>query len=122
MALTAEERVRAAEDAVEQLRDGLARVGVVLPSLRIDPLTCGGHVLYSLVDLGRCNMDMALRLVAVLAGAYSPEGAVPGVVPGAALVPVTTPHEFASGCGGREGQPHYGGCRQGEGYGVPPRP
>ncbi|MCX5387882.1 hypothetical protein [Streptomyces sp. NBC_00083] len=72
MALTAEERVRAAEDAVEQLRDGLARVGVMLPSLRIDPLTCTGHVLYPLMDLGRCNMDMALRLVAVLAGTYGP--------------------------------------------------
>ncbi|MGW2864064.1 hypothetical protein [Streptomyces sp. NPDC001205] len=77
MALTAEERVRAAEDAVEQLREVLARVGVVLPSLRIDPLTCAGHVLYPLVDLGRCNLDMALRLVSVLAGTYSAEGAPP---------------------------------------------
>ncbi|MFG2721386.1 hypothetical protein ACGFW5_24270 [Streptomyces sp. NPDC048416] len=73
--MTAEERVRAVEDAIEQLREGLGRVGVVLPSLRIDPLTCAGHVLYPLVDLGRCNMDMALRLVAVLAGTYSAEGA-----------------------------------------------
>ncbi|MGW8332188.1 hypothetical protein ACWGLE_30310 [Streptomyces sp. NPDC055897] len=77
MALTAMERVRAAEDAVEQLRTELGRAGVVLPSLRIDPLTCGGHVLFPLVDLGRCNMDMALRLVAVLAGTYSAEGAPP---------------------------------------------
>ncbi|WP_063801943.1 hypothetical protein [Streptomyces sp. WM6378] len=75
MALTAVERVRAAEDAVEQLREELARAGVVLPSLRIDPLTCSGHVLFPLVDLGRCNLDMALRLVAVLSGAYGPEGA-----------------------------------------------
>ncbi|MGW2818871.1 hypothetical protein [Streptomyces sp. NPDC001415] len=76
MGLTAEERVRATEVAVEQLREGLAGVGVVLPSLRIDPLTCAGHVLYPLVDLGRCNLDMALRLVAVLAGTYnSTEGA-----------------------------------------------
>ncbi|GAA4096446.1 hypothetical protein GCM10022284_37900 [Streptomyces hundungensis] len=69
--------MRAAEEAVEQLRTELGRAGVVLPSLRIDPLTCGGHVLFPLVDLGRCNMDMALRLVAVLAGTYSAEGAPP---------------------------------------------
>lgn len=78
MALTAEERVRATEDAVEQLREGLARVGVVLPSLRIDPLTCAGHVLYPLVDLGRCNLDMALRLIAVLAKTYGPEADASG--------------------------------------------
>ncbi|MFI6686208.1 hypothetical protein [Streptomyces sp. NPDC050485] len=66
MALTAMERVRAVEVAVEQLREGLARAGVVLPSLRIDPLTCAGEVLFPLVDLGRCNLDMALRLAAVL--------------------------------------------------------
>ncbi|MEU3502328.1 hypothetical protein ABZ726_16710 [Streptomyces hundungensis] len=77
MALTAMERIRAAEEAVEQLRTELDRAGVVLPSLRIDPLTCGGHVLFPLVDLGRCNMDMALRLVAVLAGTYSGEGVPP---------------------------------------------
>ncbi|MFI6055823.1 hypothetical protein ACIBCO_37820 [Streptomyces violascens] len=75
MALTAVERVRATEAAVEQLREELARAGVVLPSLRIDPLTCAGHVLFPLVDLGRCNLDMALRLVAVLSGAYGPDGA-----------------------------------------------
>jgi hypothetical protein len=68
MALTAEERVRAVEDAVRQLREGLERAGVTLPSLRMDPLTASAEAL-PLVELGRCNLDTALRLATVLAGA-----------------------------------------------------
>lgn len=59
-------RVRAAEDAVARLRDGLAGVGVKLPSLRIDPVSCAGNEPVPLVDLGRCSIDMALRLSAGL--------------------------------------------------------
>ncbi|MFH8609191.1 hypothetical protein ACH4D5_17110 [Streptomyces sp. NPDC018029] len=66
MALTAEERVRAVEDAVRQLKAGLAEVGVTLPSLRIDPLTAAAEGTLPLVELGRCNLDTALRLAAVL--------------------------------------------------------
>ncbi|MFK4065823.1 hypothetical protein [Streptomyces sp. NPDC029674] len=66
MALTAEERVRAAEEAVRQLKAGLAEVGVTLPSLRIDPLTAASEGTLPLVELGRCNLDTALRLAAVL--------------------------------------------------------
>ncbi|MEU6820292.1 hypothetical protein ABZ921_06650 [Streptomyces atriruber] len=65
MALTAEERVRAAEEAVRQLKAGLAGAGVTLPSLRVDPLSVAGEGL-PLVELGRCNLDTALRLAAVL--------------------------------------------------------
>ena len=36
-------RVRAAEDAVARLRAGLAGVGVKLPSLRVDPVSCAGN-------------------------------------------------------------------------------
>jgi hypothetical protein len=70
MAKRAQERVRATEEAVGQLREGLGAVGVVLPSLRIDPVSAadgGPHL--PLVDLGRCGVDVALRLVAVLHGA-----------------------------------------------------
>ncbi|MBW5422956.1 hypothetical protein GKQ77_15515 [Streptomyces sp. BG9H] len=69
MALTAEERMRAAEDAVRQLRAVLAEVGVTLPSLRMDPLSAADEGALPLVELGRCNLDTALRLVAVLEGA-----------------------------------------------------
>ncbi|MWA11936.1 hypothetical protein [Streptomyces sp. BA2] len=69
MALTAEERVRAVEEAVRQLRAGLEGAGVTLPSLRMDPLTAAAEGALPLVELGRCNLDTALRLAAVLEGA-----------------------------------------------------
>ncbi|WP_328905084.1 hypothetical protein OG230_20015 [Streptomyces sp. NBC_00234] len=59
-------RVRRAEDAVARLRDGLAEVGVKLPSLRIDPVSCAGNEPSPLVDLGCCNLDTAQRLSEVL--------------------------------------------------------
>ncbi|MFJ1749789.1 hypothetical protein ACIOJD_26600 [Streptomyces sp. NPDC088116] len=61
-------KVRAAEDAVAELRDGLAAVGVTLPSLRIDPVSCAGNEPRPLVELGRCTVETALRLSAVLEG------------------------------------------------------
>ncbi|MFD3651348.1 hypothetical protein ACFWVT_18825 [Streptomyces cyaneofuscatus] len=63
----AAEKVRAAEGAVEQLKAGLAGLGVTLPSLRLDPVSCAGNEPTPLVDLGRCNIDTALRLCEVLA-------------------------------------------------------
>ncbi|MFF9685464.1 hypothetical protein [Streptomyces sp. NPDC014623] len=62
----AADRVRAAEDAVARLRAGLAGVGVKLPSLRIDPVSCAGDEPAPLVDLGRCSIETALRLSAQL--------------------------------------------------------
>lgn len=59
-------RVRAAEDAVARLRAGFAGVGVKLPSLRIDPVSCAGNEPAPLVDLGRCSIETALRLSALL--------------------------------------------------------
>ncbi|MGW4563502.1 hypothetical protein ACWEN3_14175 [Streptomyces sp. NPDC004561] len=64
---TAEERpARTAEEAVERLRAALRGVGVVLPSLRVDPLSVSGEDPYALVDLGRCNIGVASRLAAAL--------------------------------------------------------
>ncbi len=63
----AAERVRTAEDAVERLRAGFAGVGVKLPSLRLDPVSCAGDEPTPLIELGRCNIDTALRLCEVLA-------------------------------------------------------
>lgn len=64
------ERLRAAEEVVAQLWDELGSVGVTLPSSRVDlvSLTSDSGA-YPLVDLGRCNLDTALRLAAVLHGA-----------------------------------------------------
>ncbi|MFF2957843.1 hypothetical protein ACFVT1_02730 [Streptomyces sp. NPDC057963] len=63
----AEGRVQAAEDAVARLKEGFSGVGITLPSLRIDPVTCAGdEPMTLLVDLGRCNLDTALRLSVVL--------------------------------------------------------
>ncbi|MFJ6431819.1 hypothetical protein [Streptomyces sp. NPDC091416] len=67
-------RVRAAEELVARLRGGFAGVGVVLPSLRIDPVSCAGDEPVALVDLGRCNLDTALRLTEVLEGKEAGHG------------------------------------------------
>ncbi|MFE1309112.1 hypothetical protein [Streptomyces sp. NPDC058755] len=65
--MTADDRpARSAAEAVERLRTALHDVGIILPSLRIDPVTgAHGHP-YALVDLGRCNLGVASRLAAVL--------------------------------------------------------
>ncbi|MFD4665481.1 MULTISPECIES: hypothetical protein [Streptomyces] len=60
------DRVRAAEEAVARLRAGLASVGVKLPSLGVDPVSCAGGEPVPLVDLGRCSIETALRLTAQL--------------------------------------------------------
>ncbi|MER6025184.1 hypothetical protein [Streptomyces sp. NPDC001851] len=63
----ADERpARTAEEAVERLRTALRGVGVVLPSLRVDPLSTSDEDPYALVDLGRCNLGAASRLAAAL--------------------------------------------------------
>ncbi|MFF5013801.1 hypothetical protein [Streptomyces sp. NPDC001165] len=65
--MTADDRpARSAAEAVERLRAALHEVGIILPSLRIDPVTgAHGHP-YALVDLGRCNLGVASRLAAAL--------------------------------------------------------
>ncbi|MCX2968041.1 hypothetical protein WDH52_05570 [Streptomyces sp. TRM70308] len=60
------ERLRRAEEAVNDLRDELGRAGLVLPSLRIDPVSAAGNEPSPLIDLGRCNVETARRLAAVL--------------------------------------------------------
>lgn len=67
-------RVREAEEAVARLREGLAGLGVTLPSLRVDPVSCAGDESAVLVDLGRCNLETALRLSRALAGKAAGHG------------------------------------------------
>ncbi|MFG3498679.1 hypothetical protein [Streptomyces sp. NPDC047928] len=66
MEARAADRLRMAEETVARLRGELGAAGVVLPSLRVDPVTATGEEPYPLVELGRCNLDTALRLAAVL--------------------------------------------------------
>ncbi|MFD8634386.1 hypothetical protein [Streptomyces sp. NPDC059533] len=66
MVLSPQERVRAAEEAVQQLKESLTGVGVVFPSLDVERVSAAGTYGLPLVDLGRCNLDTALRLAAVL--------------------------------------------------------
>ncbi|MEJ8635765.1 hypothetical protein ABZY19_20940 [Streptomyces sp. NPDC006475] len=68
MVVRSAERLRAAEEVVAQLRQGLDVVSVTLPSLRVDLVSLAGSAPYPLVELGRCNLDTALRLAAVLQG------------------------------------------------------
>lgn len=60
------EGTQAAEDVVTRLRVALGALGVVLPSLRVDPLTAASEEPYPLVELGRCTVESAARLVAAL--------------------------------------------------------
>ncbi|MGW1224157.1 hypothetical protein [Streptomyces sp. NPDC001478] len=60
--------VRTAEELVARLKGGFAGVGVVLPSLRVDPVSYAVEEPVPLVDLGRCNLDTALRLSEALEG------------------------------------------------------
>ncbi|MEU0336600.1 hypothetical protein [Streptomyces sp. NPDC006193] len=68
-------RPRTTEEAVEHLRTALQGLGIVLPSLRVDPVSAANGEPYALVDLGRCNLGVASRLAAALrAAAHGGEG------------------------------------------------
>ncbi|GAB2753531.1 hypothetical protein [Streptomyces bullii] len=51
---------------MESLRDPLKGVGVVLPSLGVDPVTGASDEPFALVELGRCNVRTAEHLAEVL--------------------------------------------------------
>jgi hypothetical protein len=63
---TGDRPARTVQEAVEQLRAALGGVGIVLPSLRIDPVSGAHGDPYALVDLGRCNLGLASRIAAAL--------------------------------------------------------
>ncbi|MFE2565306.1 hypothetical protein [Streptomyces mirabilis] len=60
------------EEVVAQLRAALEGVGIVLPSLRVDPVTGASEEPFA---LGRCNVRTAVRLADVLR-ACAPEEAL----------------------------------------------
>ncbi|MEU2154226.1 hypothetical protein ABZ532_04240 [Streptomyces sp. NPDC019396] len=59
-----------AEDAIAELRSALARAGVTLPSLRLDLVSyASGNGSRVLVELGRCSVETARVMTAVLTDA-----------------------------------------------------
>ncbi|WP_343246161.1 hypothetical protein [Streptomyces sp. SID5785] len=58
--------VEEAEETVEKVRSALAAAGIVLPSLGLDPGSIARSSPCPLVELGRCSVDAASRLAAVL--------------------------------------------------------
>ena len=58
--------VEEAEEVVKELRAALENAGITLPTLRIDPASLAREAPCPLVELGRCSVDTARRLAAVL--------------------------------------------------------
>ncbi|MFD6167751.1 hypothetical protein [Streptomyces coeruleorubidus] len=58
--------VEEAEDVVKELRAELAKAGITLPSLGLDPVSLAREAPCPLVELGRCSVETARRLAAVL--------------------------------------------------------
>ncbi|WP_405997388.1 hypothetical protein [Streptomyces sp. NBC_00829] len=63
---TTVDKVREAETVRDELSTSLRAVGIVLPSLRIDPASCMGTA-PPLIELSRCNLETARKLTAALA-------------------------------------------------------
>ncbi|WP_406068801.1 hypothetical protein OG372_12855 [Streptomyces sp. NBC_01020] len=59
-------QLRDAESARDELRDALTAADVLLPSLGLDPVSLASDYLPPLVELGRCNPDVARRLAEIL--------------------------------------------------------
>ncbi|MFE7275100.1 hypothetical protein [Streptomyces sp. NPDC057623] len=62
------------EEVVASLREALLGVGVILPSLCVDPVTGASDEPFPLVDLGRCNVRVAEKLASVVRGERPPVG------------------------------------------------
>ncbi|MFB7636830.1 hypothetical protein ACFC0M_38610 [Streptomyces sp. NPDC056149] len=54
------------ESVLTELREALARAGIILPSLGLDPVSYAHRTMPPLVELGRCNTDTARRLAKAL--------------------------------------------------------
>ncbi len=65
---TAVEKIKEAEDVRDELCAALYGAGIVLPSLRLDPIGCADENPRLLVELGRCNLRTARELAAALRG------------------------------------------------------
>nr|WP_223774549.1 hypothetical protein [Streptomyces sp. 135] len=65
----AEVCVELAEETLRELRAALARAGIALPSLRIDPASVAREAPCPRIELGGCSADVAARLAAALRSA-----------------------------------------------------
>jgi hypothetical protein len=63
---TALERIRDAEAARDELWAALHGAGITLPSLCVEPASYADEEPRPLVELGRCNVQTARRMAAVL--------------------------------------------------------
>ncbi|QES36479.1 hypothetical protein DEJ48_26515 [Streptomyces venezuelae] len=61
--------IEQAEDTVKELRAALARVGITLPTLRMDPASIARETPCPRIELGGCSIDTSARLAAVLRSA-----------------------------------------------------
>ncbi|WP_016905273.1 hypothetical protein [Streptomyces xiaopingdaonensis] len=59
-------KLREADDVYRRLLVALADADVLLPSLRVDLSSCADELIAPLLDLGRCNLPTAERLIAAL--------------------------------------------------------
>jgi hypothetical protein len=59
-------RVRQAEETLTELRTALEKAGIVLPSLRLDPVALAREAPSPLIELGRCSVETAARLAEAL--------------------------------------------------------
>ncbi|MFD3730045.1 hypothetical protein [Streptomyces sp. NPDC058632] len=59
--------VEEAEGVVKELRALLAKAGITLPSLGLDPVSLAREAPCPLVEPGRCSVETARRLAAAVA-------------------------------------------------------
>jgi hypothetical protein len=62
----AAEKIKEAEDVRDELWAALHAAGITLPSLRVEPAAYADEWPRPLVELGRCNLQTARDLTAVL--------------------------------------------------------
>jgi hypothetical protein len=65
-AQSAVEKIKEAERVRDELCAALHGAGIVLPSLRIDPVAYADEKPRLLVELGRCNLQTVRQLTAAL--------------------------------------------------------
>ncbi|WP_030858337.1 hypothetical protein [Streptomyces sp. NRRL S-37] len=58
--------VEEAEEVVKELRAALAKAGISLPSLGMDPVSLAREAPCPLIELGRCSVETARRIAAAV--------------------------------------------------------
>lgn len=61
-------KLSSTDEVVARLRAALKGVGIALPSLGVDPVSFARDEPFTLVLLGRCNVQVATQLATVLEG------------------------------------------------------